>query len=209
LRILGIEIPEISNISISKYPNYNQNFFLQMVKFDKTWTLFLDRDGVINSRVAGEYISDWDDFDFIPGSIKAIEKFSDIFGRIVVVTNQAGIGKGLMTEKQLHEVHRQFLKTIDLLDGRIDKIYYCPDKPDSKSPNRKPETGMAMQAKADFPEIDFSKSVIVGDSISDMEFGKRLGMTLVFIEGKKEDPSVFAPHFTFKTLKAFADAMEK
>ena len=179
-----------------------------MVKFDKTWTLFLDRDGVINSRVAGEYISKWDDFDFIVGSIKAIEKFSNIFGRIVVVTNQAGIGKGLMTEKQLHEVHRQFLKTIDLLDGRIDKIYYCPDKPESKSPNRKPETGMAMQAKADFPEIDFSKSVMVGDSISDMDFGKRLGMTLVFIEGKKEDPSVFAPNFTFKTLKAFADAVQ-
>jgi D-glycero-D-manno-heptose 1,7-bisphosphate phosphatase len=180
-----------------------------MVKFDKTWTLFLDRDGVINSRVPGGYISDWDDFDFIPGSIKAIEKFSDIFGRIVVVTNQAGIGKGLMTEKQLKEVHRQFLKTIDLLDGRIDKIYHCPDKPESKSPDRKPETGMAMQAKADFPEIDFSKSIIVGDSISDMDFGKRLGMTLVFIEGKKEDPSVFAPDFTFKTLKAFADAMDK
>ncbi len=179
-----------------------------MVKFDKTWTLFLDRDGVINSRVVDAYISDWDDFDFITGSIKAIEKLSDIFGKVVVVTNQAGVGKGLMTEKQLHEVHRKLLKTIDLLDGRIDKIYYCTDKPDSKSPNRKPETGMAMQAKSDFPEIDFSKSVMVGDSNSDMDFGKRLGMTLVFIEGKNEDPSVFAPNFTFKTLKAFADEVE-
>jgi D-glycero-D-manno-heptose 1,7-bisphosphate phosphatase len=179
-----------------------------MVKFDKTWTLFLDRDGVINNRIVDEYISEWDDFDFISGSIKAIEKLSGIFGRVVVVTNQAGIGKGLMTEKQLHEVHRNLLKTIDLLDGRIDKIYYCPDKPDSKSPNRKPETGMALQAKADFPEIDFAKSVMVGDSNSDMDFGKRLGMTCVFIEGKKEDPSVFAPNFMFKTLKAFADEVE-
>ena len=179
-----------------------------MIQFDKTWTLFLDRDGVINRRLPGEYISDWDDFDFIVGSIKAIEKFSEIFGTIVVVTNQAGIGKGLMTEKQLHEVHKKLLKTIDLLDGRIDKIYHCSDKPDSNSPNRKPQTGMAMQAKADFPHIDFSKSVMVGDSNSDMDFGKRLGMSLIFIEGKKEDPSVFAPHFTFKTLKAFADAIE-
>lgn len=178
-----------------------------MIQFDKTWSLFLDRDGVINSRIVGGYISDWDDFDFIPGSITAIEKLSGIFGRVFVVTNQAGVGKGLMTEKQLHEVHRKFLKTIDLLDGRIDKIYYCPDKPDSNSPNRKPETGMALQAKNDFPEIDFSKSVMVGDSNSDMDFGKRLGMTRVFIEGKKEDPSVFEPHFTFKTLKAFAEAV--
>lgn len=180
-----------------------------MTQFDKTWTLFLDRDGVINRRIVGGYVSDWDDFDFVVGSIKAIEKFSGIFGTIVVVTNQAGVGKGIMTEKQLHEVHRNLLKTIDLLDGRIDKIYYCPDKPDSNSPNRKPETGMAMQAKADFPEIDFSKSVMVGDSNSDMDFGKRLGMTLVFIEdNKNEDPSVFAPHFRFKTLKAFADAVK-
>jgi D-glycero-D-manno-heptose 1,7-bisphosphate phosphatase len=178
-----------------------------MVRFDKTWTLFLDRDGVINRRIKDEYISDWDDFDFIVGSIKAIEKLSTIFGTVVVVTNQAGIGKGLMTEKQLKEVHRQLLKTVDLLDGRIDKIYHCPDKPDAKSPNRKPETGMALQAKADFPEIDFSKSVIVGDSNSDMDFGKRLGMTRVFIEGKEEDPSVFEPHFTFKTLKAFSDSV--
>ena len=179
-----------------------------MIQFDKTWTLFLDRDGVINSRIVGEYISDWDDFDFIPGSIKAIEKLSGIFGRVFVVTNQAGVGKGLMTEKQLHEVHSKFLKTIDLLDGRIDKIYYCTDKPDCNSTHRKPETGMALQAKNDFPEIDFSKSVIVGDSKSDMDFGKRLGMTRVFIEGKKEDPSVFEPHFTFKTLKAFAEAVK-
>jgi D-glycero-D-manno-heptose 1,7-bisphosphate phosphatase len=178
-----------------------------MKKFDNSWTLFLDRDGVINSRVEDGYISDWEDFDFITGSIKAIEKLSGIFGHVVVVTNQAGIGKGLMTEKQLKEVHRQFLKTIDLLDGRIDKIYHCPDKPDANSPNRKPETGMALQAKADFPDIDFSKSVMVGDSNSDMDFGKRLGMTLVFIEGKKEDPSVFAPNFTFRTLKEFADAV--
>ncbi len=179
-----------------------------MLQFDKTWTLFLDRDGVINRRIVGEYVSDWDDFDFIVGSIKAIEKLSERFGTVVVVTNQAGIGKGLMTEKQLHEVHKKFLKTIDLLDGRIDKIYYCPDTPDSNSPNRKPETGMALQAKADFPQIDFSKSVIIGDSNSDMDFGKRLGMTLVFIEGKEEAPPLFAPNFTFKTLKEFADTVK-
>ena len=177
------------------------------MKFDNTWTLFLDRDGVINEREVNDYVKKVDDFSFIPGSIKAIEKLSGIFGRIVVVTNQAGIGKGVMTEKQLNDIHRHLLKTIDLLDGRIDKIYHCPDKPDSNSPNRKPETGMALQAQADFPEIDFSRSVIVGDSLSDMEFGARLGMVKVFIEGKGEDPSVSQPEYQFKTLKEFADAL--
>ena len=179
------------------------------MKFDNSWTLFLDRDGVINEREDGGYITKVEDFSFVPGSIKAIEKLSTIFGRIVIVTNQAGIGKGLMTEKQLQKVHAHMMKTIDLPDGRIDKIYHCPDKPDSNSPNRKPETGMAMQAKADFPEIEFSRSVIVGDSVSDMELGARLGMVKVLIDGKGEDPSVSKPDFQFESLKDFAANLAK
>lgn len=179
------------------------------MKFDNSWTLFLDRDGVINERADGGYITKVEDFSFIPGTIKAMEKLSTIFGRIVIVTNQAGIGKGLMTEKQLQKVHAHMMKTFDLLDGRIDKIYHCPDKPDSNSPNRKPETGMALQAKADFPEIEFSRSVIVGDSLSDMELGARLGMVKVFIDGKGEDPSVLKPDFQFDSLKDFVDALGK
>ena len=68
------------------------------MKFDSSWTLFLDRDGVINEREDGGYITKVEDFSFVPGSIKAIEKLSNIFGRIVIVTNQAGIGKGLMID---------------------------------------------------------------------------------------------------------------
>jgi histidinol-phosphate phosphatase family protein len=177
---------------------------LSMHKFDDTWTLFLDRDGVINQRIPNDYVKSWDDFDFIPGSIKAIESLASIFGRIVVVTNQAGIGKGLMTEKQLYDVHRMLLKTVDLLDGRIDKIYYAPDLPSSGSFLRKPNIGMAKQAKIDFPEINFSNSVIVGDSISDMEFGNKLGMVKVFVDGKGEDPSSTNPDYQFDTLFDFA-----
>ena len=177
------------------------------MKFDNTWTLFLDRDGVINEREEDGYITKVEDFSFVPGSIKALEKLSNIFGRIVIVTNQAGIGKGLMTEKQLQKIHQHMLKTIDLLDGRINKIYHCPDKPDVNSPNRKPATGMAMQAKADFPEIEFSRSVIVGDSGSDMAFGEQLGMVKVFIEGKGGDPSVIKADFKFASLKEFVDTL--
>ena len=184
------------------------------MKFDNSWTLFLDRDGVINEREEGGYIKKVEDFSFIPGTIKAIEKLSSIFGRIVVVTNQAGIGKGLMTEKHLQAIHKHMMKTIDLLDGRIDKIYFCSDKPDSNSPNRKPETGMAMQAKADFPEIEFSRSVIVGDAMSDMEFGARLGMVKVFIDDGGADSSLkegirvdIKPDFQFDSLKSFVDSL--
>lgn len=178
-----------------------------MHKFNNTWTLFLDRDGVINERIPGDYVKDWDSFDFVPGSIKAIERLSGVFGRIVVVTNQAGIGKGLMTEQELFSVHRMLLKTVDLLDGRIDKIYHAPDTPDNPSNLRKPGTGMALQAKRDFSEINFSKSVIVGDSVSDMEMGHSLGMVKVFIEGKNEHPDriqAFNPDYHFKSLAEFA-----
>jgi histidinol-phosphate phosphatase family protein len=171
-----------------------------MFQFDKSWTLFLDRDGVINERIVGDYVKDWDSFNFIPGSIKAIESLSGIFGRVVVVTNQAGIGKGLMTEQDLYKVHKMLLKTVDLLDGRIDRIYHAHYPSDL----RKPNIGMALQAQKDFPEINFSKSVMVGDSLSDMEMGHRLGMVKVFIEGKNEDPSPFQPNYQFKTLFDFA-----
>lgn len=180
-----------------------------MREFDASWTLFLDRDGVINTRLPNEYVTKWDDFDFIVGSLKAIEDLAQIFGHIVVVTNQAGVGKGLMTEKDLNEVHRLMLKTVDLLGGRIDKVYSAIDLPNSESQMRKPHTGMALMAKKDFPDIDFKKSVMVGDSISDIEMGDRLGMIKIFIEGKGEDPSVFQPHYRFKSLAEFAKTVVK
>lgn len=186
---------------------WTTNYFFCMHKFDHTWTLFLDRDGVINERLPGEYVKDWDGFDFIPGSIKAIERLSAVFGRIIVVTNQAGIGKGLMTEDDLFQIHRMLLKTVDLLDGRIDKIYHAPDKPDKPTSMRKPGTGMALQAQKDFPEINFVKSVIVGDSVSDMKLGHQLGMIKVFIDGKDEHPDHITecnPHYQFKSLSEFA-----
>jgi histidinol-phosphate phosphatase family protein len=180
-----------------------------MIPFDKTWTLFLDRDGVINTRLPDEYVSKWDDFDFIVGSLKAIEDLSEVFGRIVVVTNQAGIGKGIMTEMELNEVHSLMLKTVDLLGGHIDKVYFAPDLPQNPSNRRKPNTGMALDAQRDFPEIDFQKSVIVGDSKSDIEMGDRLGMVKVFIEDKGDDPTPFAPHYRFSTLALFAKNVMK
>ena len=177
---------------------------------DKTWTLFLDRDGVINERMPNDYIKKWDDFSFETGSLKALEKLSNVFGRILIVTNQAGVGKGLMSEKDLKEVHRMMMKTIDLLDGRVDKIYAATDHPDQdKSKMRKPHTGMAMAAKKDFPEIDFEKSVIVGDSLTDMEFGKILGMKTVFVEGKGEDHKNVQPDLVVASLKEFAEMIVK
>ncbi len=156
-------------------------------KFNHLWTLFLDRDGVINRRTPNDYIKCWEDFEFEVGAIEAIVKASTIFGRIVVVTNQSGLEKRIMTEDFLQKIHSQLVESINMAGGKIDKVYYCPHKAFSRCQCRKPATGMAFQAQSDFPEIDFSKSVMVGDSISDMEFGKKLGMFVVLVEGKMEE----------------------
>ncbi|MBL0047732.1 MAG: HAD family hydrolase [Bacteroidetes bacterium] len=158
---------------------------LSPTTFDASWTLFLDRDGVINRKIENDYVKKTDNFHFIDGVTEAIKLFAKKFNRIVIVTNQQGIGKGLFTEAQLASVHQYMLTAIMNNGGRIDRIYFCPALASDNSDFRKPNTGMALQAKRDFPEIDFTKSLMVGDSISDMEFGKKLGMKTVFISAAK------------------------
>lgn len=138
-------------------------------------TLFLDRDGIINKHRQNDYVKTWDEFEFLPGVLEAFALLSKRFKRIIVVTNQRGVGKGLMSEATLLDIHERMVVEIKKNGGRIDKIYYCTDV-NNDSPNRKPNIGMALQAKIDFPDLDFKRSLMVGDSESDMEFGKRTGM---------------------------------
>lgn len=152
-----------------------------------SWTLFLDRDGVINERWPGAYISDWKDFRFTPGALAAIAQFSAIFTRIIIVTNQQGIGKGLMSTEQLEILHRCMIAEIEAHQGQIDGIYHCPDLASKENHCRKPRPTMALAAQRDFPDINFTRSVMVGDSISDIQFGRRLGMRTVHIHTKEDE----------------------
>jgi D-glycero-D-manno-heptose 1,7-bisphosphate phosphatase len=147
---------------------------------DSSWTLFLDRDGVINTEIKDGYVLEWDTFRFADGVLEALPVLAAKFGHIVIVTNQRCIGRGLLSTEGLNTIHRHMLEAIKEKGGRIDKIYFCPDV-NNDSLCRKPQNGMAMQAKTDFPNINFSRSVIVGNTLSDMKFGKNLGMTSVFI----------------------------
>jgi len=154
---------------------------VKMIHIDKTWTLFLDRDGVINRHLPNEYVTQWSEFEFVKGSVEAIAILSKYFGKIVVVTNQQGVGKGLMSRQTLEEIHFSMCEAIAAKGGRIDAVYYCPHLSSIQPKCRKPEVGMALEAKEEFPMIDFHKSVMVGDSDSDMEFGNRLDMYCVRI----------------------------
>lgn len=152
-------------------------------EIDKNWTLFLDRDGVINVESVGSYITSWDEFKFHDGVLEALKELNGLFGRIVVVTNQRGVGKEIMTIESLKDIHSNMKKEVAFNGGRIDKVYSCTAISDADH-NRKPNIGMGFQAQQDFPDIDFKKSIIVGNSISDMEFGKRLSMYTVFLTTK-------------------------
>ncbi len=178
-----------------------------LYKIDINWTLFLDRDGVINKRPPGNYIKKWKDFKFLPGVLDALKILSEKFPRIIVITNQQGIGKGLMTEKDVHEIHIKMQQLVSDHGGRIDVVYYCPDLATDADNCRKPCTFMAEQAKKDFPKIDFSKSIMAGDTVSDMEFGRKAGMKTVYIDTNEEPLAQGVANATFPDLLSFARAI--
>jgi len=177
-------------------------------KIDANWTLFLDRDGVINVENPLKYINTWEEFIFHEGVKEALNIFAARFKFILVVTNQRGVAKGLTKQEELDTIHRNMTAEIILSGGRIDKIYSCTDMEDT-SPNRKPNPGMGFQAKTDFQTIDFSKSIVVGDKLSDMEFGRNLGcktvlLTTVVPAIPKGDPRIDA---VYNSLLDFARSL--
>jgi histidinol-phosphate phosphatase family protein len=179
---------------------------LKDCSFTKEWTLFLDRDGVISRRLPGDYVRRREEFSFIEGVLDALAVFGKIFGRIIVVSNQQGVGKGLMSPEELDMIDAFMKQEVRDAGGQIDASYYCTRLASENHPDRKPGTGMGLRAKADFPEIDFSKSVMVGDSPSDMEFGKKLGMITVFINENNEMHE--NADFNFSSLLNFADSLK-
>lgn len=146
---------------------------------NEEWTLFLDRDGVINERIFGGYVTSSEEFNFLEGVLEALSDFSELFCRIVIVTNQQGIGKGIMTERNLLDLHDYMVTSIEDNGGKIDAVYFAPNLRGAQVDIRKPKPDMALLAKHDFEEIDFEKSIMVGDTDSDIRFGKNLGMKTV------------------------------
>ena len=154
-------------------------------KIDRTWTLFLDRDGVINEEKHLDYIHTWNEFKFYQGVKEAIKIFREEFGRIFIVTNQRGVAKGLTKAEDLDLIHTNMLAELSDAGGRIDKLYFCAEM---ESPQRKPNPGMGLQAQKDFPEVDFSKSVMIGNTLSDMKFGRNLGTAInIFLPTTRKD----------------------
>ncbi len=162
---------------------------LDLTKITNDWTLFLDRDGVINHEKHLDYIHTWDEFVFYDGVKEAINIFSKKFKYIFIVTNQKGVGRGMTKLEDLHIIHDNMKAELLLHGGKIDKIYFCTDL-DETSPNRKPNPGMGLQAVEDFPGIDLSKAIMVGNTLGDMGFGRNLGIKTVFLPTTRPEVDV-------------------
>lgn len=181
---------------------------LNLAYIDKTWTLFLDRDGVINNEIYKKYVLNWEQFVFSDGVLDSFKILANRFGKIFIVTNQRGVEKGLMTMEDLASIHIKMKEAIEGAGGRVDGIYFTTSMDDNNF-YRKPNPGMALQVLNDFPQTDFTKSIMVGNKPSDMRFGRSAGMFTVFVT--TTNPEQTYPHkdidLVYPSLAHFAKAL--
>ena len=173
--------------------------------------IFLDRDGNINVEV--DYLYKKEDFKFIDGADKAIKKFNELGYLVVVVTNQSGIARGYYSEEDVEKLHTHINEELAKIGAKVDAYYYCPhhpkvglDKYRKKCRCRKPELGMFLEAKKDF-DIDFEQSIIVGDKMSDVESGIKLGMKSILVRsghGAVEEAKIYSKVEVYDSLYDFA-----
>ena len=147
----------------------------------KADTLFLDRDGVINRWLPGDYVRTWEQFAFLPGILESLRKWAKRFKHIIIVSNQRGVGKGKMSMEELDAVHARMRAEIAAAGGRIDALYTCSELAQDH-PMRKPQTGMFQAACRDFPDIAPERSLMLGDSDYDRAFAANCGMGFVLME---------------------------
>lgn len=159
--------------------------------------VFIDRDGVINqdpmaANTGKEYITDWPEFRFLPGVLGAFKKLTENGYKIIIISNQAGVGRGIYTKEKLDEITGNMLKEIESAGGKVHSVQYCIHRKEDNCDCRKPNTGLFRKA-ADGLNVDFTKAYFIGDSKRDVEAGKKIGSrTVLVLSGKTKDKSEVA-----------------
>jgi D-glycero-D-manno-heptose 1,7-bisphosphate phosphatase len=142
--------------------------------------IFFDRDGVINARILGGYVRHWNEFELLPGVIETLREVKRRGYLAIIITNQRGVGMGIMSEAQLHAVHEEMQRAMEREAGvKFDDIFFCTDA-DKSSTRRKPSPAMLLEA-AEKWNIDLANSWMIGDSMSDIEAGTRAGTKTAFL----------------------------
>ena len=135
--------------------------------------VFLDRDGVIN-KDSPEYIKEWKEFEFIPGSLSALRRLTAAKITTIIISNQSAVNRGLMDIETLLGIHSKLTEAVTGSGGHIEEIFYCPHRPDENCRCRKPQTGLIRQACLKY-NINMNKAIMVGDSAKDIECARNAG----------------------------------
>jgi D-glycero-D-manno-heptose 1,7-bisphosphate phosphatase len=147
---------------------------------------FLDRDGVINRKPpGGGYVTRWEDMYFLPGVAESIALLNQTEFRVIVVSNQRCVARGLVTSQALDSVHQQMCEWLAAAGAKIDAVYYCPHEKQPSCSCRKPAPGMLLTASREH-QIDLSASWMIGDSEIDIEAGRSAGCKTVRLLGGNE-----------------------
>jgi len=136
--------------------------------------IFLDRDGVLIEN-RSDYVRDWSQVNIIPEAIRALSLTQARNYKIVIVTNQSAIGRGLVQPEKADEINRQLVNLIQHNGGQVDGVYVCPHKPDDNCFCRKPKPGLLLQAANEL-SLDLQRSCMIGDAWSDVQAGQRAGV---------------------------------
>jgi D-glycero-D-manno-heptose 1,7-bisphosphate phosphatase len=144
-------------------------------------TIFLDRDGVINrNRPQGDYVKSWEEFQFLPGACRAIAWLTMAGFRLLVVTNQACVGKGIVSWAMLQEIHARMAQEIARAGGRIEAVLCCPHLADAGCDCRKPAPGLLRYAQEKYG-VDLKQAILVGDSVKDVQAATAVGMPAIMV----------------------------
>lgn len=164
--------------------------------------VFLDRDGVINVDIPGQEVLSIDDFEWVPGSKEALMKLRKAGFKIIVVSNQAKIGRGVVTREEVEQVN-------GLIRDFVDDVLICPHKAENRCSCRKPEPGMLIKACERYG-IDPKNSFMIGDKMTDIEAGKKIGCTTILVKtgyGGKDKKHEIKPDFVTKDLLEAVDSI--
>lgn len=155
---------------------------MEMEEKDKV--VFLDRDGVINRVLRNGYVRSWKEFVFLPGSLSAIRELRLSGFQIFIVSNQAGVGKGIVGQQALQDIHARLLKRIEEESGEVKAVYFCQHRPEENCRCRKPEPGLLLAAARDY-KINLSRTYLVGDTIKDIQAGQKVGAFTILVKTGK------------------------
>jgi D-glycero-D-manno-heptose 1,7-bisphosphate phosphatase len=158
---------------------------------DAERTVILDRDGTI--VIDRGYLSDPDGLEFLPHAAEGLRWFHDHGYRLVVITNQSGVGRGLFPIERVYAMNERLELMVEAIGARLAAIYFCPHAPDAACDCRKPAQGLFVRAATEL-QFDPQSTIVIGDKLSDVEFGTRAGaMTILIAPASPRDAGVRQP----------------